>query len=419
MSASDIVILTVDSLRYDAVHSGDGTVRSGLEAIDRLATTGTGINFDDAWATAPFTRGSFPAILTGAYQWSSFPGGDRLPPDSPYLPELLQDAGYTTGGFHSNPHLDERFGWKRGFNRYFSGGFEESSTDIKGEIQTFLTRSDIVKDSISRLLGMIGKTYGVDLRGKPYVTAGSLNSRVMDWLAEVNSPIFLWVHYMDVHNPWYPEEGTVSEQLDRRELTKCYYRAKDEDSQLEYEQAKKLRQAYQGSLERLDDYIGQLLDTLQNNLSDPIIWFTSDHGELLGEANKWFHPPSTDLKLLRIPMIVNSPEKTPIEQSPVSTVDIAPTILDAVDVAIPETMDGHSLFRKHQNRRIFAESGHATGGEMRVIGESNEVYSLDDPKSIPSDVYTHAKQILQTRSGPTPKIDDDDLQEQLEALGYR
>lgn len=419
MTRSDIVLLTVDSLRYDSVYSEDRTVLDRLDVFKQLAESGT--NFHDAWATAPFTVGSFPAILGGSYQWS-FPSHSKgIPSTSPYLVEELQNQGYSTIGFHSNPHLDEQFGWDRGFDHYFSGRFENSESNLLDRIQNTVRDSDMATNLASKMLDATGALFGVDIRGKPYLSASTLQSEAKEWIDEngARSPLFLWIHYMDVHNPWYPEEGTASADLKKEELIKAYYTARSDSGELSDAETEILKTGYKGSVQQLNDTLGPFVDYLRENLSDPTIWLTSDHGELFGEDGEYLHPPSVNEDLLRIPMIIASPDGNLSEQSPVSTIDIAPTMLDSVGAPVPDEMDGVSLLRDHEERTVYAESGHAEGGQIRVISEENTVYSIEETSSMPASVAKHANKILAAQSDSPESVYDSDLNEQLRALGYK
>jgi arylsulfatase len=124
---SDIVLLTIDSLRADAVYGPDGEIQDELTTLKSIASEGT--QFRNAWSTAPFTAASFPSIMSGIYRWSISSNTEGLEDDRPYIAEELSTRGYATAGFHSNANLHEQLGWGRGMDRFVSGGFEGGSHD--------------------------------------------------------------------------------------------------------------------------------------------------------------------------------------------------------------------------------------------------------------------------------------------------
>jgi len=116
------------------------------------------------------------------------------------------------------------------------------------------------------------------------------------------------------------------------------------------EEAMKARAAYFANVEYLDEIIGDFLHLLKKDgfLDNTIIVYTSDHGELAGEHGLWWknswHEAAT-----RVPLIIQTPEQRKKEmtyqyiETPVSLVDIYPTLSDLCDLSIPEDLDGQNL----------------------------------------------------------------------------
>lgn len=104
---------------------------------------------------------------------------------------------------------------------------------------------------------------------------------------------------------------------------------------------------YYGIIKEIDDWIGKILNTLDENglTDDTLIVFTSDHGEMLGahglrEKNVFYEESS------HIPLIIRFPEeieKKTVVDGYVSTVDLFPTILDYLDIKKEYDSDGSSL----------------------------------------------------------------------------
>ncbi|OPZ11103.1 MAG: Arylsulfatase [candidate division BRC1 bacterium ADurb.BinA364] len=115
---------------------------------------------------------------------------------------------------------------------------------------------------------------------------------------------------------------------------------------------RKSMQSYYAQVTAIDVEIGRLLDGLKDLGIDEntIILYTSDHGDYLGShqksAAKLRGKGSPAAAAFRIPLIVRWPEQTPAGQvfeQLVSSVDLAPTLLDLAGLAVPEQMQGFSM----------------------------------------------------------------------------
>ena len=128
-----------------------------------------------------------------------------------------------------------------------------------------------------------------------------------------------------------------------------YAKANGREGMPEYSDPEKLKYMisnYYGIIKEIDDWIGEILATLdENNLTeDTMIIFTSDHGEMLGahglrEKNVFYEESSHIPLMIKLPGEIK--QKTAVNGY-VSNVDLFATILDYL--AIEEhTSDGKSL----------------------------------------------------------------------------
>ncbi|NRA40598.1 MAG: sulfatase-like hydrolase/transferase [Planctomycetes bacterium] len=108
-------------------------------------------------------------------------------------------------------------------------------------------------------------------------------------------------------------------------------------------------QAYIGMVNMLDDYLGKVFAALDEmgQRENTLIFFTSDHGEELGEHGLWGKGVSATDGNQRIPGIMSWPKKQNAQggENPThfNLVDMCPTILDAAEIDIPVGMQGISL----------------------------------------------------------------------------
>ncbi|MEM8732354.1 MAG: choline-sulfatase [Pseudomonadota bacterium] len=106
------------------------------------------------------------------------------------------------------------------------------------------------------------------------------------------------------------------------------------------------RRGYFANISYLDHKIGEILQVLDDTGQDPIVVFLSDHGDMLGERGLWFKMSFFEGSA-RVPLMIKAPGWTPQRiDTPVSTIDVTPTLgaLAGVDMAeIAPWSDGESL----------------------------------------------------------------------------
>lgn len=83
---------------------------------------------------------------------------------------------------------------------------------------------------------------------------------------------------------------------------------------------------------------------------------TSDHGEAFGEKGFIEHGTSTYQDQVNIPLVIKYPQQTEAKTDSrvVSLADLMPTILDAVNIAVPEGLDGKSLLSQDPSGHRYA-----------------------------------------------------------------
>lgn len=372
----NILLITIDSLRADYVF-GEKAPNS-LETLPRLTREGT--RFTNGFSNAAYTKMSFLSILSGTYPWmfgSEEAGYDR---NRPHLAELLSEAGYNTGGFHTNVYLSPTYQYDRGFDHYY--GRDSDNTDtVQTSFEVWLNKlieravsTNGVSDVIHKAYESTGRHLGIQLGSNLYKPAEELNDAVVNWTQRCSQPAFIWVHYMDAHNPYYPHEDTVSEDISRRKAIKLFHKANQLGSSTPREHLELLERLYQGEITYLDSQIGDLLERLDKtlNLDNTVVALTSDHGEAFGENGNIFHPGDALYdENIHIPIILwgtnTSGKKV---DTPVSNLDLAPTLLSIAGLEIPEPIVGNDLTtinsQTQENRLVFAEAFSREDGKAMV-----------------------------------------------------
>jgi arylsulfatase A-like enzyme len=156
--------------------------------------------------------------------------------------------------------------------------------------------------------------------------------------------------------------------------------------ELDYDEAtlRHIADHYDAEVRQTDAVISSLLDRLRSSglIERTVIVFTSDHGESLGEHGYLQHGPRVDEPVVRVPLVVRLPEKHRARRPGVKidgivrTVDIVPTVLDAVGQPIPDGLDGASLLPAIAGEPLpdlwaYAETGRVYAGvdpEIHVEG---------------------------------------------------
>jgi len=362
----NVVLLTIDTLRAD--HLGAyGYGKPTSPRIDALAAQAA--VFESAYTYWPKTRGSFVAMLTG--RRDSQTGYGKSHPVvldfNPTLASVLRDAGYRTAAIVDNGNLASEYGYHKGFDAYRETWKEKA-------LATEMDRTRAITDGGVAFLRVSGR----------------------------DRPFFLWLHYVNPHAPYAPPPPYDRAFLDARSrsgsalpVVNGYHDgipkqwAVAGENRLGYYIAQ-----YDGEIATVDREIGRVLDALAGSgLSErTVVMLTSDHGESLGEHGYYFdHGEDLFDPSLRIPLLLAVPGGAPGVRSPVlaSTLDIVPTLLDAVKVSYPPDLAGSSLLPalhgKAGRDRLFARNDRNLSATwdarlkaVAVPGEKATRYALFD-----------------------------------------
>ena len=105
---------------------------------------------------------------------------------------------------------------------------------------------------------------------------------------------------------------------------------------------------YRAAIRYLDHHLGRLLDAVDRLglCETTAVLFTVDHGALRGPRTKeTLYPLGTETAmLLRVPPIAGAGATGGVVDDLIGNVDVAPTIAEAMGVAVPEGLDGRSFW---------------------------------------------------------------------------
>lgn len=300
----DIVLLTVDSWRYDTT-----------DLVPNLSKRLSGQT--EAICAGAATNWVFPAILNSRYYPDAYdPDGD-LRSDITSLPQVLSEAGFATGGFVAcNPYVSK---WNQHFDEFWNGGIATDSDEWYS----------------STLEKWVSRGYRTSLL-KKRVSAGEIAQRASDWYHQQDGPRFLWVHLMEPHLPYYPGIGRAREvglgKAYRSVIS--YQRNHDETSATHMEVQRAL---YNQCVELFDTHIPEILEFVDD---DAAIVALGDHGEEFDHGH-YDHERLYD-ECVRVPLFFeNVPQLQTTE--PVRQIDLAPAVLRASDLDVPSDWTGSDV----------------------------------------------------------------------------
>lgn len=402
----NILLITTDQMRYDALGCNGGTV-ARTPAIDQLATTG--INFLRAHNQNVVCMPARATIVTGQHVSSHgvWMNGVSLPEERETVAHHLQANGYATallgkahfepwlgppGDFYENRMAAEgSTGPHRGFdhmelaNHFFEGHshydrWMDNHPDEKSKFYPMMTgRGQNIAST-----GATGATqvWPMDVPRELYHTQW-VADRTRDWLDSQpdNQPWFCWMSFPDPHHPWdvpaselhrvnwrdvplpqvYSEDQkTIEAWLDQKPAHWRGYYDGTQWTNLESprnftprdmtaDQIREINAMTHIENELIDEACAEVFDLLAQHawLGNTDIFFTTDHGELQGDFGLLFKGPYHVDALMRLPFIWRPAANLGIPAAeitaPVGHVDLAATFCQIAGIPAPDYSEGTPL----------------------------------------------------------------------------
>jgi arylsulfatase A-like enzyme len=331
------VLIAIDTLRADRMGLY-GYERSTTPRIDEHARSG--LVFDTC-----FSQGTNTAVAFSAMQTSASRGG-VFESDRERLFVRLSTAGYSTAQINA---VEEGI-WLRA--KSTSGPYRR-----------------VILDGI--------QTFPHEL-GDEFWDADKVTDSAIEYLSALpaDKPSATWVHYFDPHTP-------------RRKMAPFDFGDSASDK-------------YDSEVAFADREVGRLLDWLHTSgfADDSIVILTADHGEAFLEHGMDFHGNRPYSEQIHIPLVVWARGLEPGRTTtPANIIDIAPTVLEYLQLPPMPRAEGSSLFSsKPADRPIFSETPlnivdgpffafSVTQSRWRliydVIGNTTELYDLEqDPREL-------------------------------------
>jgi arylsulfatase A-like enzyme len=378
-----VILISLDTLRAD--HLGSyGSARFTSPVLDGIAREG--VVFDDASATAPWTLPSHASMLTGLHpnehgvttQWRS------LPEDISTLQGVLSRRGFRTAAVVNSTLLRQRpYQVTRGFDEFvwIEEGFDhrEPSRHVTDRAIAHLSRSD------RKPLFLFVHYYDVH---SDYVSLPGYERLFVDPYSGIADGSTLQLFYANLNQDY---ADRCREDFDSEACTVTSGRVIDASTpKIRYTAAdvRHLESLYDAGVRQLDTELGRLFSHLRTSgkLDEALVVVTSDHGESFGEHGAMEHGFDQHQEVLRVPLIIRGPgiPRGKRIDAPVSLVDVMPTILAQLQIMPPGDGAGLDLAPLWQGdrpeafatRRLYGESPiwiHPLVGNrlMRSVREGN------------------------------------------------
>lgn len=284
------------------------------------------------------------------------------------IPQQFKSNGYTVAGYGKIAHWveDEQDAFSPGYYKMFNQASDVQWTTDK------LTEQ-IPPNAIVQVPGLHGAhRYGVlpddwdsDDRSK-WQQDKEQAQRAVDFLTtERKTPFFLWVGLYRPHLPWYAAQRYYDQYpLEQIEVNDDYLpgdlddvpmpgrwaavnHPKDgHDAVTKHGLWRRYLQAYYASITYADEQIGDVLDALEasGHADDTVVVFASDNGYHTGQKDHWGKFALWE-RASRVAFGIRLPGVEPrICPTPVSLIDLYPTLMDLCDLPLPaHELEGHTL----------------------------------------------------------------------------
>ena len=350
-----VVLISVDAVAPSRM-SLYGYERPTTPFLDGLARDS--VWFSRAFSQGPSTRLAFPSLFTSRFDSQiARRTSARIPLElrmsNIMLAEMMKQAGYYTIAVLPTTYFKN---WK-GLRQ----GFDQVNTDaLKAYKKPVYHNAAEVTDSVLATL------------------EGNERERV-----------FLWVHYYDPHDPYTPPPEGPDFGVQKPDI-------------------------YDAELAYTDGVVRRLLEGLEKVLpmDRTLVIIVGDHGEAFDAAHsKKHHGHDLRSMVLHVPLLFKAPFlKARRVETQVSTMDLAPTLVNLLGIAGDYAFEGHSLVpgllgRPMEDTRLvfhqfyLPENVHHKKRTLRQVGvRSEELYLIMDLATNTRQLYAYPEDPFEKRN---------------------
>ena len=397
----NVVLFMTDQHRFDCLGcTGNPVIET--PNIDWIASEGT--VFNNAYTPSPSCIPARACLMSGMNQWNTGilgmgAGQGGMGINFPHtLPGVLADNGWYTKGIGKMHFYPERA----------LLGFHSTVLDESGREATPGFVSDYNRWFREQTNGSISPVdHGLDWNSwmsRPWHLPEHLHpncwtaSEAINFLRDRDPtmPFFLKVSFERPHSPYDPPPYYF-DMYQSMDIPKPFIGDWAAPNNVAADSAKldawrgrrtdrethRARAAYYGLVSHIDNQIGRILIYLKDKrlLDNTIFIFTADHGDMLGDHHLWRKTYAYEGSA-HIPLVMKLPKTmrtgiVPQSDRLASLYDIMPTVLDALNITIPETIDGRSL--------LGPAKGNDSGWRKYLHGEHCACYSAEQEMQFVTD----------------------------------
>jgi arylsulfatase A-like enzyme len=339
-----------------------GDPRAKTPNIDKLAARG--VRFDRAYCAFPLCGPSRNSMLTGLY-----PNSTGILANSQIFRQTIPTQVSLSQAFRLDGFFAGRIGKLYHYNVPNSIGTNGHDDPGSWELELNPAGVDRLEEQ-PKITTLTPNQFGGTLSWYASPQADAKHTDAMmaadaEWVLErcakkQDRPFFLAVGFFRPHTPYvsprsyfdlYSEaQMPVHPTLDKNppEVPAAALGSyKKEQDKLTDELRRQAAQAYYASISFMDAQVGRVVDALDRlGLAEKtIIVFTSDHGYHIGEHGLW-QKQSLFEGSARVPLLIVAPGtagKGAVVKTPVSHIDLYPTLTELAGVKAPTNLQGQSL----------------------------------------------------------------------------
>jgi arylsulfatase A-like enzyme len=311
-----VVLWIMDSLRADRTRPYNPKARPEAPNFEKLAQKGAA--FMRNYVQGNESRASHASIFSGTWVGTHryIPGGnDGIPAPMVTIGEIMKASGFFVSGVSANGYITKKHGFIDGFDKYRNHIHDGGG--VRGE--------DVLKFAIESVQ---------DRKDKPFfLYIGTIDTHV-SWRAK--EP---WMSKYDPE-PYSGKYKTEASGTDIDAMAKSGKQPSDRDK-------KRIVAIYDSNVSYQDELLGKFWTLLEQwgIAEDTMLIVTADHGDEQWEEGRVGHGSSLRESLEHVPLLIVAPGLFPggLVEEGTDTVDILPTIADALGLAPPDTSQGESL----------------------------------------------------------------------------
>jgi len=433
----NVLFLFTDMQRADTIHAlGNPVIKT--PNLDRLVNEGTA--FTNCYSPSPVCIPARCCMQYGLYPQKTglYVNGKMMDDNGLSYPEILGRNGYKThaiGKCHFTPETRAM----RGFQSRLIQ--EESVEPEHDDYCKFLKKngfSDVEPHGFRSEMYYIPQVSTLPAEVHPTQWIGDRSIDFIEENSTYEKPWMMFSSFIHPHPPLAPPkpwhklyrspEMPHPNVPDHPELLHTYInryqnRYKYRDQGIDRNLIRAIKAFYYATISFVDYQIGRVIDSLEKTgqLDNTIIIFSSDHGEYLGDYN-CFGKRSMHDASSKIPLIVRFPKRFAekvICDTPVSLIDIMPTILSVAEIDTDEIeLDGEDLAKiaSGDTAREVVFSQHDSGQRgiyMITSKESKYFYSAADDKEFLFDKITDPRETHNYAGNPFYKEKQTELKNKL------